>query len=146
MATEPPSSEKLTKSELDKQKRRAQRIALMKKGMEDLEAWLADLIREGIASTEGHNYAFWQDFSARMVDTQLTALGPRIRSLQLLPQAQNNWPAQMLEELAELFLLARGFRRLDELPQGLQEQLLRIAGIRDSKKELLQQSGLIDRW
>ncbi|MEM9823447.1 MAG: hypothetical protein AAF985_20355 [Bacteroidota bacterium] len=146
MPTPPDPSNSLTKSEIDRLKRRNQRIARMKQGMLDLEAWLSDLIRTGIASVEGKDYAFWQDFSARMVDTQLSALGPRIRSLQLLPHSEAAWPEQMLQELAELYLLARGFRRLDELPQELQEQLLRIAGITDKRKDLLEQEGIDDQW
>jgi len=139
-------SDKLTKSEADKLKRRSQRIALMKQGMQDLELWLCDLIRAGIASVEAKDYAFWQDFSARMVDTQLSALGPRIRALQLLPHGDQDWPEQMLQELTELYLLARGFRQLDALPQNMQDQLLRIAGITDKRKDLLEHSGIEDQW
>ncbi|MEM8908506.1 MAG: hypothetical protein AAGD05_11715 [Bacteroidota bacterium] len=134
------------KREADKQKRRAQRIALMQTGMQDLEAWLSDVIREGTATTEGQPYAFWQDISSRMVDTQLSALGPRIRALQLLHHAHSDWPDQLLQELAELYLLARGFHRLSLLPSPLQDQVLRLAGIRDNKKELLQQPGWFDHW
>ncbi len=136
----------IEKRQADKLKRRAERIALMKRGMEDLEIWLCDIIRSGTASTEGQNYAFWQDFSARMVDTQLSALGPKIRALQLLHHSECDWPDQMLQELGGLYLLAKGFQRLEELPEVMQEQLLRIAGIRDQKKDLLLQDGIFDQW
>lgn len=140
------SAKVIAQREADKEKRRKERLSLMQKGMEDLEVWLCDIIRDGTATTESQPYAFWQDCSARMVDTQLSAIGPKIRSLQLLHHAESDWPNQMLEELGALYLLARGFHRLETLPHKLQDQLLRIAGIRDQKKDLLLNPGLVDHW
>ena len=136
----------IEKSESDKAKRRAARLALMKQGMLDLEVWLCDIIRQGMASTEGQSYNFWNDISARMVDTQLGAIGPKIRSMQLLHANPNNWSEQMLMALAELYLMARGFGQLEQLPAPLREQLLRVAGITDNKSDLLLEKGHTDEW
>ena len=84
--------------------------------------------------------------SARMVDTQLSALGPKIRALQLLPTTMDNWPDHLLRELGELYLLVAGFKKLDQLPEPLREQIIRIAGITDKKSDILSQPGLEDQW
>ena len=146
VATSPPkTSDEIAK--LDKRmKNRLIRIQRMIAGVEDLEIWLLDLIRQGMASVEEQDYKFWQDLSARMVDTQLSAVGPKIRSLQLLPTTLDDWPDELLQELAGLYLLVAGFKQLDQLPKLLQEQILRVAGITDKKSDILSQPGLEDQW
>ena len=127
-------------------KNRQARLELMSAGAADLEIWLLDLIRQGLASVEEQDYAFWQDLSARMVDTQLSAIGPRIRSLQLLPATTTNWPDVMLREIGELYLITGGFNKLEALPASLQEQLIRVGGIKDRKADILVQKGMRDEW
>jgi len=140
------SEETIQKRAKDKGKRRSERMLLMAQGMADLEVWLSDIIREGMATTEKQSYAFWQDISARMVDTKLGGLGPKIRSLQLLPTTYADWPEQMLEELANLYLIVSGFKNLEVLPINLQDQLLRMAGVKAKKSEVLEQEGILDEW
>lgn len=125
---------------------RLARLELMSVGAADLEVWLMDLVRQGLASVEEQDYNFWQDLSARMVDTQLSALGPRIRNLQLLPTTRSDWPDAMLREIGELYLVTGGFSKLDTLPDALKEQLIRIGGIKDRKADLLIQEGIRDEW
>ena len=140
------TEEIIKKRALDKDKRRSERMALMSQGVADLEVWLSDIIRQGMATTEKQSYAFWQDISARMVDTKLGGLGPKIRSLQLLPTTYADWPERMLEELASLYLIVSGFKHLEDLPMALQDQLLRIAGIKAKKSDVLEQEGVLDEW
>lgn len=144
------SSKKNTPDEIAKLKKRVQtrlvRIKRMTEGVKDLEIWLLDLIRQGMATVEEQDYTFWQSLSARMVDTQLSAIGPKIRTLQLLPTTMDDWPDHLLRELGELYLLVAGFKKLDELPEPLREQILRIAGVTDKKSAILSLPGLEDQW
>ena len=140
------TEEMLHKRARAKDKRRSERLTLMAQGVADLEVWLSDIIRQGMATTEKQSYSFWQDISARMVDTKLGGLGPRIRSLQLLPTTYTNWPERMLEELADLYLIVSGFKQLENLPVSLQDQLLRIAGVNAKKSDVLIQEGILDEW
>ncbi|MEO0780012.1 MAG: hypothetical protein AAF146_25855, partial [Bacteroidota bacterium] len=59
---------------------------------------------------------------------------------------KTDWPEQMLSELAELYLLTRGMQQLDQLPEALSEQVLRVAGRNVQQKDLLQQVGRSDQW
>src|SRR5207253_2027779 len=63
----PPSAFTLKTAE----KRRAQ----MMKGIELLDLWLNDLIRNGLASAEARPAAFWEEQRAQMVDAQVEGLG-----------------------------------------------------------------------
>lgn len=129
-----------------RKKNRTKRLNRMTQGVNDLETWLLDLIRQGLASTEQLDYNYWQDIAARMVDNKLGGVGMKIRALPLLQGGNTEWPAQMLSELTELFLLARGLKNLEQLPEPLQDQLLSVAGVNVKKDELLQAEGVTDQW
>lgn len=128
------------------EKRRQKRLKKMASGFEDLEMWLSDLIRQGLATTEGQAYSFWQDISARMVDSQIGGVGKRLKAIPLLHGSNIKWPEQILAEFAQLYLLAKAFKRLDDLPSPLQTELLTIAGYNIRKAELLPLKGIIDEW
>lgn len=137
--------DELAKAEKRKQNQQ-ERINRMIKGAEDLEIWLMDLIREGMAQVETQDYRFWQDVSARMVDLQLGSIGPRLRELQFLPTTKKDWASHMLKELASIYLVVSGFKNWEKLPEPLQTQLIRTAGVKDQKKDVLAQAGIKDLW
>ena len=145
----PESEEKeeaAVKAQLAAEKRRQKRLEKMAAGFEDLEIWLEDIIRNGLATTEGQAYSYWQNISARMVDSQIGGVGKRLKAFPMLHGANPQWPEQMLLELAQFYLLAKGFRKLEELPKSLQTELLSISGLNIRKDELLPQKGVVDNW
>lgn len=127
-------------------KNREKRLTQMAVGLEDLEVWLTDTIRQGLASTERQGHDFWHDISARMVDAKLGGLRSKIESMQLLQSGKTDWVEKMLTQLANLYLVARGFKNLDNLPEPLQEELLSVTGINIKKEEILQLQGVQDEW
>ncbi len=139
-------SARLEKNTEQRQKNRDKRLLQMVEGIGDLETWLLDLIRQGLAATEQLEYHYWQEIAARMVDHKLGGVGLKIRSLPLLQGGNTDWPEQMLSELAELYLLSRGLRHLDTLPEALQEQVLQVAGRNVRQEELQTQAGVQDIW
>lgn len=146
--TEDPAqlAERQEKNAEQRSKNRSKRLQQMAQGVKDLETWLLDLVRQGLASTEQLDYSYWQDIAARMVDNKLGGVGLKIRSLPLLQGGNTEWPEQMLSELTELFLLARGLQNLEKLPEPMQDQLLAVAGVNTKREELLNQQGLTDTW
>jgi hypothetical protein len=141
-----PNNENVEKAKAAAAKKRQKRLERMASGFEDLEIWLGDLIRQGLATTEGQAYSFWQDFSARMVDAQIGGVGRKIKSIPLLHGSNTKWPERMLAEFAQMYLLAKGFKNLEKLPDQLQTELLSIAGINIRKDDLLLLKGIIDEW
>ncbi|MEM6964572.1 MAG: SWIM zinc finger family protein [Bacteroidota bacterium] len=134
------------KREVAKAKTRSKRMLQMEAGIDDLEMWLMDTIRQGLASTERQGHAFWKDISARMVDAKLGGVGRRIESMQLLQGGNVNWVDRMLAQMADLYLVAKGFHQLENLPMPLQQELLSVAGVNTKKDEVLEQQGLRDEW
>ena len=129
-----------------KNKNRDKRLAQMEVGLNDLEVWLTDTIRQGLASTEQQSYDFWKDISARMVDAKLSGIGKRIQSMQLLQGGNITWVDKMLAQMTDLYLVVKGFRNLEKLPPPLQVELLSIAGINTKKDEVLALEGVKDEW
>ncbi|MEM9917669.1 MAG: SWIM zinc finger family protein [Bacteroidota bacterium] len=140
------SSEKAAEKAVAKAKTRDKRMIQMAGGLEDLETWLTDLLRQGMAETEKQDPQFWNDFASRMVDMRLGGVGRRIRELPAMQRSQGEWPEKMLTALGELFLLCKGFSQLDSLSPELQKELLTVAGINIRKEEVLQQEALEDDW
>src|SRR5262249_32647954 len=57
----------------------AQRRARTAAGVEELDLWLADLIRHGLADAQSRPAAFWQTPAARLVDAQAPGLARLLR-------------------------------------------------------------------
>jgi hypothetical protein len=120
-------------------------MAQMAAGLAELEGWLLDLLRQGLASLEGQATSYFNDLAARMVDAKLGTLARRIRQLPML-MGRANWHEYLLAEIGGIFLLLRAFQRLGSLPDGLQDDLLSLAGVNLKKEDVLAQSGVQDHW
>lgn len=62
-------------------KRAEKRDANVLAGVRELELWLQDLMRQGLASLQGKPYRFWDDMASHMVDAQAPGLANRLRVL-----------------------------------------------------------------
>ena len=134
------------KNKAVKVRNRNQRIEQMAAGFEDLENWLNDVIRQGLANMPQQSEQFWEDIAARMVDVKLGSLGRKFRQLAHIQEQQLDWPEEMLSELATIYLLAQSFKQYDTLPEKLQQELLLQAGVTIRREDLLKEEGMKDRW
>ena len=62
-----------------RQRRADERAARVRGGLEELDRWLADQIRRGLASPEATARDAWEAAAARLVDAQAGALANRVR-------------------------------------------------------------------
>ncbi|MEQ8703764.1 MAG: hypothetical protein RIC19_07580 [Phaeodactylibacter sp.] len=125
--------------------RLAKRIEEMKAGVEELDQWLRDLVRQGLSSIETAGPEFWERIAARMVDAKLGSVARRIRSFPNL-LVQEQWHDELLGALSELYLFVQSFRQLEGLPAALQEELLSYGGVNIKKEEVLEEPSVSDRW
>ena len=139
------SKEEQAKKDAQKAKTRDDRFKLMEKGVEELEIWLFDFIREGLGRPEVQTPSFWDDFAARMVDAKLGSIGRKIRLFKNIIN-RADWHERLLESLSELYLFVRAFKKIEDLPQSMQQELLNFAGVLPKKDELIQQKGIKDLW
>ena len=100
-------------------KRAQQREERVASGLAELDRWLCDQVRQGLAASQKAGYGHWDDIAARMVDAQAPGLAERLRALASVPHSGAGWDGRLLEEYALLRLLAVAYRRPDELPPPL---------------------------
>jgi hypothetical protein len=104
--------------------RAAKRAASISGGLEDLDRFLTDLMREGLAAARERPAAWWDGQARRLVDAQAPGLAERVRRLgATLHAGRRDWPAWALEQAAMLYVVTRGWRRGVELPPDLHADL-----------------------
>ncbi len=102
-------------------RRAEQREARVATGLAELDRWVCDQVRQGLAASQQAGYGHWDDIAARMIDAQAPRLAERLRGLASVPHSGAGWDGRLLEEYALLRLLAVAYRRQGELPPPLRE-------------------------
>jgi hypothetical protein len=130
---------------------RQQKSALERKvkvdsGLEDLDRWLGDLARRGLAAARGEPYSFWEWAAARMVDAQAPGVARLLRDLAGIPASGEGWQDRLLERLGRIHLLIEGYRRLETLPPDAQADLRSLIGWTVPQEEVLAGPVTRDRW
>jgi hypothetical protein len=125
--------------------RAATRAARVANGLDELELWIGDQIRTGLAGLERGGYAAVEAVAARMVDAQAPGVAGLLRSIPG-ELALEGWPERVLEQLAALHLLIQAHRRLDRLPPALAATVRSRVGYPVSKKDVLAAPGVEDDW
>jgi hypothetical protein len=126
-------------------KRAAARADRVAAGLDELDQWLCDQIRGGIAGLDRAGYAHFDTMAARMVDAQAPGVAGMLR---IIPAefATAGWPSRVLEQLGALHLLIQAHRRLDQLPADLAATVRARVGYSVSKSDVLALPGVIDHW
>ncbi len=114
-------------------------------GLQELDRWLADQIRTGLAGLPKLGYRHFDAIAARMVDAQAPGVAGMLRGIPADLGAPN-WPERVLHELAGLHLLSRAHRRLDELPDQLAATVRSRIGYPTAKSDVLDGPGTADSW
>src|SRR5215470_15956422 len=128
------------------ERRAAKRADRVLQGLDALDLWLNDLMRNGLASVEAQGPSFWTQQAARMVDAQAPGIAARLRRIADLPRTEG-WTERLLAELGRLGLLTHAFRRLDQLDPPLQEDLRQFIGWTAEQDEILRTGETVaDRW
>src|SRR5262245_3757252 len=120
---------------------RQQRVA---DGLDRLDLWLADLIRNGLAGLELQPPSYWEDQAKRLVDAQAPGLASRLRSLGEIPGSGVDWPVRLLLRLGRMALLTHAYRRLDQLAPPLQQDVRQLIGWTIGQEEVT--ASVADRW
>ena len=128
-------------------RRAEQREARVATGLTELDRWLCDQVRQGLAVSQRSGYRHWDDIAARMVDAQAPGLAERLRALAAVPYSGSGWEARLLEEYALLRLLATACGEQDKLPPPLRDTARSRVGFTVRQADVLASATRIrDRW
>ncbi|MFF4193046.1 SWIM zinc finger family protein [Nonomuraea sp. NPDC001831] len=111
-------------------------------GLAELERWLADQIRQGLASSAEHD---WDGLAKRLIDAQAPGVAGLVSRLTQV-RAEDDWPGRFLEEYALINLLAVAYRRRAELPAPLAETVRIRTGFPVTREEVLAGPAVRDHW
>lgn len=128
-------------------KRERQRLKRILEGAAEVERWLHDLMRQGLADLPSRPASFWQAMAARLVDAQATGLGHWLRQIQSAAASGDGWPQRVLSRMGRLQLLLDAIGRLDELPEGLRHDVRTAVGFPMDKEDVLRLGERVsDTW
>ncbi|MFF2088762.1 DUF5691 domain-containing protein [Nocardia sp. NPDC058176] len=122
-----------------------QRRARVTAGLTELEVWLTDQIRTGLAQTD-RSFAAYETIAARMVDAQAPRIAEALRRLPVAVVTTEHWPELLLREYARLHLLVLAHRRLDALPEPLQAVIRTHVGYPTQAETVLAEPAVRDHW
>ena len=128
-------------------RRAEQREARVATGLTELDRWLCDQVRHGLAASQRSGYRHWDDIAARMVDAQAPGLAERLRVLAAVPYSGSGWEDRLLEEYALLRLLATACREQAALPPPLRDTVRSRVGFTVRQADVLAGATPVrDRW
>lgn len=128
-------------------RRAATREKRVADGIERLDLWLRDLVRNGLAGLEAKPFSFWDSQAASLVDAQAPGLAARVRNLAAIPGSSPDWPVRLAEGLGRIALIIQAYRRLAELSPGLQAEVRSLVGWTVSQEELAADGEAVeDTW
>jgi hypothetical protein len=119
--------------------RRADRVDA---GLRELDRWLTDQVRQGLAGASRAGYAHWDTMAARLVDAQAPGLASSVRRLAAAAGA----PERLLTELSLIRLLLCGYQRVGELPADLAATVRGRIGFPVATEDVLAGERLRDDW
>lgn len=122
---------------------RADRVAA---GLDELDRWLRDQVRTGLAGTDQAAHRHFDTIAARMVDAQAPGVAGTLRDLAGPASSGEGWVERLVEEYGLLRLLVHSHRRADELPAPLAATVRARVGYPVGREDALAGEALRDRW
>ncbi|WP_232631319.1 SWIM zinc finger family protein [Methylobacterium sp. Leaf118] len=132
-------------------KRRQAREDRVAAALDELDLWLRDLMRRGLAVARTEPYATWDRMAGRLVDGQVPGLARRVRALPGLIAAAPQIGAPRPEAalglgLGRLALLMRAARRLDALTPEQAAGVRAALGYPVTAEEMAARPDQADDW
>lgn len=127
-------------------KRQVAREQKVADGIEELLLWIKDIVRGGIINLPDKPANFWEGMARRMVDAQAPGLAGMIRTLSNTPFYREGWQSLFLDNLLNLYLVAKGYQNREDLPTSIVQDIRSWIGFTVNQEELKEQPGVMDTW
>lgn len=127
-----------------RRKRQEKRQQNVLYGLDQLDAWLSDVLRRGLGRVRSESPSFWDTQARRLVDAQAPALASRVRRIGERVGSANEWSERVLDELGQLALLSHAYRRVALLDAPLAHDVRRLIGHTLDQQEVLEHADLLE--
>ncbi len=128
------------------QKRAEKRASRITAGVAELDQWLRDLVRTGLAGAGRAGHELTDVVAARLVDAQAPGLATAVRRFPAVVASGEGWAGRLLEELAMVRLLTVAHQRVDDLPEALAATVRTRVGYPVKVEDVLRAPAVRDRW
>ena len=135
------------KIQQNKLKRWQKRLDLMASGIDTLDIWLSDIVRQGLANVPLEQTSFWDFIASKMMDAKLPAISTYLKETAVLIQHQNDWTELVIKRIGKLYAWISSFNNREKLSVDVQENLYRSLGKIIQKKVVIEQNFVQnDHW
>jgi hypothetical protein len=142
--------EEIARREKAKIKRTGEREIKVAAGLQELEMWSSDMIRQGLAAAQSHPTEYWEKMSKRLIDAQAPNVARLVRQMSSLVYQKNRYgeklPEKLLEHLSRIYLICESYRRIGELPEAVQADVKTAVGFTFKEEELQNVEVVEDTW
>ena len=126
-------------------KRAAAREQKVNAATVELQQWLVDLLRTGLAQAKTLSYSHFERIKSRLVDGQASGLVSLIDDLQSA-LAHQDWQQRAAAQVGKIQLLLSAYQRLAQLPAPLQADVRSLIGWTTSQEQVLANSEAAQEW
>lgn len=127
-------------------KRQALRHKKVLNGIDDLQIWMKDLLRNGLLNIPERAYTLFDSMARRMVDAQAPGFANRLRTMQEIDFYDENWKYILTDHLGKLYLLSESYKNLEKQPEEWQCEIRTQTGYPQAKEEVLAGDAIADLW
>nr|WP_260458395.1 SWIM zinc finger family protein [Bacteroides salyersiae] len=127
-------------------KRQAMRHDKVLNGIEDLQIWMKDLMRNGLIHIPERAYSLFDGMARRMIDSQAPGLANRLKAIQEIDFYAESWKYELTDRLGKLYLLTESYKNLDTQPEDWQWEIRTQTGYPQAKEEVLSGEAVADQW
>ena len=127
-------------------KRHEARTQKVSAGIQELQIWLKDIIRNGILAIPEKEDNYWDNMGRRMIDAQAPGLAAMVKTLGETKFWEDGWQSKFMDNLLRLFMVTESYQNLELVSPELRQDILRTIGFITSLEELKTQEGIKDTW
>lgn len=128
-------------------KRQEARRKKVDKGIEELQAWIKDMIRGGIINMPQQYHQLLPAMAARLVDAQAPGLAAQVRRLAQVNFYEEGWQTLFLHKLSNIYLATLAYRQKGTLDPLQQLDSDAFIGFTPGKEDVLATGEAItDEW
>jgi len=128
-------------------KRADQREGRIATGLDQINLWLQDLVRSGLAQAQSQPASLWDAMAARLVDAQAPGLARLVNNIEEALRSGPGCEARALHAIASLDLVRRAYGSRERLPDEVVNELRSAVGWTVREEGVVASATAVhDRW
>lgn len=142
-----PAQEKKQVNTETQARRAEQRLKKVQEGVEEIQVWIKDVIRNGLLVFREKSPAIWKNMHARMIDAQAPGIAGMLYEFGEINYFAESWGRAVMKNFTDIYMLAKAFENIALQPADLQDEIRSRIGWNVSQQDLKNTGTPIrDKW